>query len=282
MLWHYSCPDCGQPLEVEWARHRQENVCRKCRSRHYPPTPDEDHFAYIGGTKWPPEMEQIVIAHKGSVCSAPGCFRSYNTLVLRKPISRGGRISVDNLMPVCTHHARDKGEQDYEEWVQSLKERQKSEPETSIPATPAGPPPLPTETPEAPPVVNYVQLISRAANTRLMPLPQNRPVVMAPFFRGAVRKVVFDYEWEAKGGGELRVYLVAWPRGENPRLELLGSDEFDGLRAVKAHLVERNARGQGCVTLELPPAPVGRWTAAVVMEGDGAFAINEFVLVGCD
>jgi len=282
MLWHYNCPNCGQPLAVEWMRHKEETVCRKCRTKHYPPTPDEDHFAYIGGTKWPPEIEQVVIAHKGSVCSAPGCYRQYNTLTLRKPISQGGKISIDNLIPVCTHHARDKGEMDYEDWIQSLKERQFNEQLAAIPAPALESQFTPAESPEDVPIVNYVQLISREINIRLMPRPENKPVVMAPFFRGAVRKVVFDYEWEAKGGGELKVYLVAWPRGESPRLELLGSDDFNGLKAVKEHIVERNARGQSCVTLELPPAPLGRWTAAVIMEGNGAFAINEFVLAGCD
>ncbi|MEO0020583.1 MAG: HNH endonuclease signature motif containing protein [candidate division WOR-3 bacterium] len=282
MLWHYHCPDCGHPLEVEWARHREETVCRKCRLRHYPPTPDEDPFAYIAGAKWPPELEQIVIAHKGSVCSAPGCFRSYNTLTLKKPISKGGRISVDNLIPVCTHHARDKGEQDYEEWIQNLKERELNEQLAAVPPPMIQAKAPPAESAEAVPLAGYVQLISRESNTRLMPLPENRPVVMAPFLRGAVRRLVFDYEWEAKGGGEVKVYLVAWPRGEEPRLDFLESEEFAGLKAVKEHWAERDARGEGCVTLELPPAPMGRWTAAVVMEGNGAFAIKEFVLAGCD
>lgn len=278
MLWHYNCPNCGQPLEIEWARHKEETVCRKCRRRHYPPTPDEDPFAYIAGTRWPPELEQIVIAHKGSVCSAPGCFRTYNTLALKKPFSKGGRISIDNLIPVCTHHARDKGELDYEEWLAKFQEQKEEE------ILPAARPPEapPAESADTVPVTGYVQLICRECNVHLMPLPENRPVLMAPFLRGAVRRLVFDYEWEARGGGDVKVYLVAWPRGEEPRLDFLEGGEFSGLKAVREHWTERDARGEGCVTLELPPAPLGRWTAAVVMEGNGAFAIREFVLAGCD
>lgn len=281
MLWHYNCANCGHPIEIEWARHKDENVCRKCRTRHYPPTPDEDHFAYIVGVKCPPEIEQIVISHKGAVCSAPGCFRPYNKLVMRKPISKGGKISVDNLIPVCAHHAREKGEMDYDEWVKSLMDNRVTAQLSST--LPSGEPEIPpVETPGEEPVVSYVQLISRETNTRLMPLSENKPVVMAPFFRGAVRMVVFDYEWEARGGGEVKVYLAAWPRGHPPRLDLLGSQEFEGLTAVKEHIVERNAQGQSCITLELPAVPMGRWTVAVIMEGNCAFAINEFVLAACD
>ncbi len=300
MLWNYRCPNCGRPLAVEWSRHKDKTNCRHCRSKHYPPTPDEDHFAYISGAKWPLELEKIVVARKGSFCSAPNCFQPYQTLTLRQPLSKGGKLSLDNLIPVCAYHAREKGEQTYEEWIRSLTEKQPedrifkprysgnetkigfdtndgSNPDaSSLVAT------LPVETSEEEPVLTTVQLIARESQVKLQPILERRPIIIAPFLRGLVNRLVFDYEWEIRGGGDLNVYLTAWSKGQQPKLEHLGTPEFDGLNAVKRHTVTQNAAGQSCLTLILPPAPLGRWTAAVFILGDGAFVIKEFVLAGCD
>jgi len=290
-------------MAVEWLKHKEKTNCRHCRSKHYPPTPDEDHFAYISGIKWPLELEQIVVARKGAFCSAPNCFQPYQTLTLRQPFSRGGKLSFDNLIPVCTYHARGKWEQTYEEWVKALTEQQANSNipsfikshnlgiETKIgvdanyglndvsqPVATA----LPVETPEEEPVVSTVQLIARESQVRLQPLLEKRPIIIAPFLRGVVNKLVFDYEWEIRGSGELSVYLTAWFRGQQPNLEHLGTPEFDGLTAVKKHSVPQNATGQSCLTLNLPPAPLGRWIAAVLILGEDAFVIKEYVLAGCD
>lgn len=281
MTWHYNCPNCGQPLAVDWMRHREEVVCRKCRTRHYPPTPDEDHYAYISGLKWPPEMEQVVVARRGTTCVVPGCFSAYQTLCLRRPISLGGRICVDNLVPVCFQHAREKGERDFDEWVAELKNTA-----TSVPVLPpevnTEPVAPPRAEPEPVPVVSYVQSLARGCDLRLSPRPGNRPVVKVPFLRGPVRRLVFEYEWEVRGGTESEVMLVAWPRGVEPKLEELGSENFTAPVAKKWLQVERDARGEGCVILELPAAPAGRWTAAVVINGTGNIAITEYVLAGTD
>lgn len=281
MIWHYSCPNCGEPTSVDWERHKQETVCLKCRKSHYPPTPDEDPYAYIGGTKWPPEIERVVVARKGSVCAVPGCFASYNTLTFRKPLTEGGRICVDNLIPVCTKHALEKGVRDYDQWVRELAEQQAAGAlETMLPTSEAE---MPLEgTPEAEPMPKYVQTIAAGYGVKLTPLLGNKPIVIAPFLRGAVRRVMFDYGWEVKGKGEVQVFLVAWPKGEEPKLELLGTDEFKGLVVRKEHRVAGDTRDNACLILSLPATPAGRWVAAVVAAGEGNFAIFEFVLAGTD
>lgn len=290
MTWHYNCPVCGNPMAVEWARHKEQTQCRKCRTRHYPPTPDEDHFAYITGQRWPPEMEQVVISRRGSVCTAPGCFREYKTLAPRKPISRGGKISVDNLIPLCFQHARDKGDQDYDDWVRTFKLVKEpagvclagDEIATIGVITNPAPAEPPRAEPEPEPVVSYAETIARGYEVYLAPALENRPVVAAPFFRGPVRRLVFDYDWKVRGGCDVSVFLVAWPRGDEPKLESLGAEDWNGFAAVKRMEVERDAQGEGCVMLDLPVSPVGRWTAAVVLKGDGNFAITQFVLAGTD
>ncbi len=283
MTWHYNCPECGSAMAVEWSRHKEEVVCRKCRRRHYPPTPDEDHYAYISGQKWPPEMEQVVISRRGTVCVVPGCFASYDTLMLRKPISLGGRICVDNLLPVCFRHSREKGERDYDEWVRELSEKNLTSNTTAavdLSSLVKLPPPVEPES--QPEVVSYVQAIARGCHLDIKALHPDKPVVVAPFLRGPVRRVVFDFEWEVLGGGEFEVVLVAWPRGEEPKLECYGSESWDGLAAKKEIQASRDARGNECVVLDLPPSPAGRWKVAVLLRGGDNFHIKEFVLAGTD
>ncbi|MEO0069972.1 MAG: hypothetical protein ABIK18_04170 [candidate division WOR-3 bacterium] len=281
MIWHYNCPNCGEPTSVDWERHKKETICLKCRRTHYPPTPDEDPYAYIGGAKWPPEMERVVVARKGSVCAVPGCFASYNTLTFRKPLTEGGKICVDNLIPVCTKHALEKGERDYDQWVRELEEKQAAGAiEAILPSAEAeerfaG---IPEE--EAAP--KYVQPITTGYGVKLTPLTGNQPIVIAPFLRGAVRRVFFDYGWEVKDKAEVQLFLLAWSKGEEPNLELLGTEEFKGLMARKEHRATENSRGNDCLILHLPATPAGRWVAAVVAVGEGSFTISEFVLAGTD
>ncbi|MEO0068710.1 MAG: HNH endonuclease signature motif containing protein [candidate division WOR-3 bacterium] len=280
MVWHYDCPYCGEPIAVDWNRHRDETVCPKCRAPHYPPTPDEDPFAYIVGAKWPPEMERSVIARKGAGCAVPGCFSDYNTLAYRKPLSLGGRICADNLIPVCTKHALEIAEKDYDKWVQELKERQAEGKETSI--GPESEIELPPFIPPEEKGISYVQPIAQACEVHLTPQKSKKPAIMVPFMRGRVKRVVFDYDWEIKGKARVKVFLCAWPRGEMPYLDFLGSEDFKGTATEKEHSAEREGKGNTTLTLDLPANPSGRWVAAVVISGDGDFGVKEYVLAGTD
>jgi hypothetical protein len=266
---------------VDWDRHKEETFCLRCHTRHYPPTPDEDPFAYVGGPKWPPEMERSVVARKGAVCAVPGCFADYNTLALRKPVSEGGKFSVDNLIPVCSRHAQELADKDYDKWVAELRASQPEEQQAATTGT--GPEiELPPFIPPLEQIFNYVQPIAQSCELRLAPLPNKKPVIIAPFLRGRVKRVVFDYDWEMKGRSRVKVFVLAWPRGEKPSLELLGSDNFKGIVANKEHQTNEDATGNASIIIDLPPSSSTRWVAAVVLSGEGDFAIKEFVLAGTD
>ena len=117
MIWHYSCPNCRQDVEIDWDRIKDEGVCPHCGTTHFAPTPGEDHTGYIVGEAWPPEMEEAVVALRGSACIAPGCYREHTTLVPRVPFTRGGRLSVENLLPACSEHGATRGEDEYGDWL---------------------------------------------------------------------------------------------------------------------------------------------------------------------
>ncbi len=280
MIWHYDCPICGQPVSVDWDRHKDETICPKCRVSHYPPTPDEDPFAYVSGPKWPPEIERSVIARKGAGCAVPGCFADYSTLGYRKPLSSGSRICVDNLVPVCTKHALEIAEKGYDKWVQELKERQ-VEGQATFTSTEQEielPPFIPPEEK----AISYVQPIAQSCESHLTPQPGKKPVIMATFLRGRTKRVVFDYDWEIKGKARVKVFLVAWPRGEMPYLDFLGSEDFKGTTIEKEHQAEKDSKGATSIILDLPGTPLGRWVAAVVLSGEGDFVIRDFVLAATD
>jgi len=132
MIWHYDCANCRTALNVDWGDREEEVVCPRCRQHHYPPTPGEDQLAYIGGDHWPPEVEEAVTVLRGTTCEVPGCFHQFETLALRKPASQGGRLSVENLIPMCHHHARLKGERDYNRWLAGLTAEERAGPGPSI------------------------------------------------------------------------------------------------------------------------------------------------------
>jgi len=280
MNYCYDCPECRQPVRIDWAWLKEEIVCPHCNTSHYPPTPSEDPSAYVDSEHWPKEMETIVIARHGTTCAAPGCYQEYTTLVHRQPWSRGGRTCVSNLLPMCAEHARAKGEADFDEWVATLA--------PPSPTAPVGPPsflgPAVESQPVQPAVApaegwEYVQHLASATAVRLMPGPT--PVLVVPFLRGLVRRVVFEYEWEEKKGGECRVFLLAWPAGQRVKLADIGTPAFEGFEVSIVHSARVDEQGVSRLELILPSAPLGRWAAAVMLSAPAPdFVITEFVLAG--
>lgn len=120
MKWTYQCKKCGAWGTVDWAQRKQTFTCHACKYRHVPPTPAEQHQAYVDTHNWPDEMEEEVRSSKDNACTVPDCRRHGNTLDHRVPYP-GGKTSVDNLFPMCTQHNSAKGEQDYNTWLASLR-----------------------------------------------------------------------------------------------------------------------------------------------------------------
>jgi len=288
MLWNYTCPECHRPTSVDWKQRETETTCRRCERLHYPPTPHEDHYAYVDEVKWPPEIEEAVVALRGTVCAVPGCYHERTTLVFRQPASAGGQTSVDNLMPVCARHAASKGSKLWDEWLAEASKEQaaqkQAEPKFEITITEH---PLTDEVPASEFVAPAGLMLSLAAHASPRPLraagPDGKPLIdlrlEVPFLRGPAGKVAFSYDWEMKRSGRCRVFLVAWPRGEEPDISLLGGPKYVGISAAKEHLGVKDEKGNAELELALPATPGGRWTAAVALLDQGCdFRFIEYAL----
>ncbi len=280
MTWHYQCPECGQKLEVDWDVRRQEVGCPQCHNAHYPPTPNEDNSAYFGGDRWPKELESAVLALRGTTCAAPGCYREYSTLVHRRSFSKGGRTSVENLMPMCLHHARSKGEMDYNEWLSTLSKATtvpEQEPfEITFTAKKTRAEPKTVARP-----IRYVQPLAGKAGTPAFPDPMQL-VAAAPFVPGPARRLVFFYDWELGAEGGFKVLLLAWPHSEPPDLAT-GLENLSSLHAFNEHKGAVRETGSRILELNLPSGAGGRWVGAAVLIDDGGKPVlGDFLLVGAD
>ncbi len=288
MLWNYNCPDCHRPTAADWKLREGEVVCHLCERTHYPPTPHEDRYAYVDSEQWPKEMEDAVVALRGTICSVPGCYRERAKLVHRQSLKAGGKTSVDNLMPMCERHAVSKGERDYDEWLVAVRQEdadlKKDEPkfEITITSRPAAPD-LPVADYSAPPGLMLPLAAARtprplkAAVANAPPLAELKLAI--PFLRGPAGKVVFDYDWEMKKSGRCHVFLLAWPRSDEPDISLLGGPKYSWLSTAKDHLGVRDEKGSAQLELSLPGMPGGRWTAAVAVLDLGCeFQFTEYAL----
>lgn len=288
MLWNYNCPDCHRPTSAEWRVREGEVICRHCAHTHYPPTPNEDRYAYVDSEKWPKEMEEAVAALRGTICSVPGCYHECERLVHRQSFLSGGRTSVDNLMPMCERHAVSKGDRDYDEWLAAVRqedaEKKQDEPKFEITITSR------TPAPDAP-VADFSALpgvmlpLAAARNPRppkgATPGAQSLAELKltVPFLRGPAGKIVFDYDWEMKKSGRCHVFLLAWPRGDEPDISLLGGPKYVGILKAKEHLGVKDETGTAELELALPPSPGGRWTAAVALLDAGCeLQLTEYAL----
>jgi len=288
MLWNYSCPECHRPTSVDWSQRENEALCRRCARKHYPPTPHEDHYAYVDEVQWPPEIEETVVSIRGAICAVPGCYGEHTTLVFKQPASTGGQTSVDNLMPVCAKHAASKGSRPWDEWLAEaraeLASQQKETPKFEVIITKHDfKPETPTTEFAAPlpglmlPLAAYrAPRAPRAAGTGTA-LAELKLAV--PFMRGPTAKISFSYDWVMKKSGKCQVFLLAWPRGDEPDISLLGGPKYPGFQMVKDHLGVKDEKGNNEMELRLPDSPGGRWTAAVAVLDQGCdFQFADYAL----
>jgi hypothetical protein len=290
MIWHYRCPECGQKLEVDWDWHLEEVHCPNCKNDHYPPTPNEDPSAYFAGDRWPKELEDAVIGLRGTTCDVPTCYREYGTLIHRKPVSKGGVTSVDNLIPVCSPHAHTKGEQEYNEWIAAIKDEDPApQPKFEIEFTDAGeekpePPPVRHVPPPPPPRPARGASHTLAAHADM---PDNHPAGMhliktVPFMSGAAQRLVLNYDLTLKHEGGCQVILAAWQVGEEPDMSK-GLEGLTGLQASRKHEGKAGDRGTGKLELALPSDEDGMWVCAILLTSEqGRPEIGNYVLQGIE
>jgi len=117
MKWNYKCPKCNQWRSVEWSERNGSFNCHVNQATYTPPSPSQQHDAYVDEHDWPDEIEKVVVSVKGKNCTVPGCSKSYETLDHRIPWSKGGHTSVSNLFPMCNKHNQSKGDSNYSEWL---------------------------------------------------------------------------------------------------------------------------------------------------------------------
>jgi len=282
MTWHYDCPDCGKPVSVFWDKLTEEKTCPECHKTHFPPTPGEDQDAYVATDKWPQDMEAAVIALRGTVCSIPGCFHEYHTLVHRHPSAKGGRTCVSNLVQLCKKHARDKGEQEYDEWVATLRrDDQQDEVPFEIEFTHKRREPAPTRitpvAPKPPPPRRSRRIMRIAGEARVSGdlKPGLRLVAAEPFMPGPETRLVLHYGYDSRYL-DSRVTLAAWPISEKPDL----SAGVDSLRDRQvSNLHDQTEHGAGRLELPVTNSSDQPWVVAVFEEGqeDKPVVINYFL-----
>jgi len=120
MKWHYWCPFCARPARTDWASRNKVLTCAQCGKNRVPPSPSEQHKAYVDTQDWPAEMEVAVRELRGNRCTIPGCIKPADTLDHRVSFSKKGRTSVANLFPMCTEHNLAKGDQNYVAFLRCL------------------------------------------------------------------------------------------------------------------------------------------------------------------
>jgi hypothetical protein len=261
MIWHYPCPKCHRTLEVPWENISQELICPDCKASHYAPTPGEDHASYIEGERWPREMEEAVVALRGGVCVVPGCYRAHTTLVLRRPLTKGGRLSVENLAPACAQHASDRGMVDYDSW---LARNAKKEPVIAAPAIT-----ITTTSADALPVQTFGEVSGVQPIAGQVSLPGPFPagmrlLMVAPFVPGPANRVVLYYEWRLGPGESCRVVLGTWPRSDQPDFSKHIGDSKGYV--TNEHRAASGRESSALLEIVLPESRDELWVAAVWIE----------------
>jgi hypothetical protein len=120
MKWNYICPKCKNWRNINWESRGSTYDCHKTKESYIPPTPSQQHYAYVDTHDWPKEMEAVVIDLKGGKCTVPGCYKDADTIDHRIAFINGGKTSVENLFPMCKDHNSSKGDKDYNAWLKEI------------------------------------------------------------------------------------------------------------------------------------------------------------------
>jgi hypothetical protein len=282
LLWHYNCPECQGPLQVEWDEVKTERVCGHCRKHHFAPTPAEDHMAYVGSDRWPRDMADAVLALRGEACVVPGCFHEHTTFVHRKPESRGGHTSVDNLLPMCARHAREKGQHDYDTWLRTLPRADVADkPVMEITLTALHRDPEPGSKVQTRHGTSYCQTIAHQGELGVEIPADLRLVTHTMFIPGPACWLVLKYDWRFGPGESCGVVLMAWAASERPDFTVATGPK----RSVAANTHQRKDGevGSSRIALRMRPETEEVWHAAVFIKvSAGTLNIDRWVLAATD
>ena len=281
MIWHYRCPQCGHQLDVDWDEVKQQRTCTSCKARHYAPTPGQDSSAYVGGDRWPRELEEAVVALRGGACIVPGCGRAHTTLVSRQAAGKGGRLSVDNLAPACAQHARDRGDEDYDDWLARVGRRE------TRPVFAASEITITAASQDTVPVQSFgdVRGVQSVAGQVLLPGPFPaglRLVFAAPFVPGTAHRLVLYYEWKLGAGESCAVVLGAWPRSAQPDFSKGTSNRK--VYTTNEHKPAKARESSALLELYLSESKDELWVAAawVKAEHEGPVIMSHYLALVTD
>ena len=258
MTWHYHCPQCARAREVPWDKIELEVICPDCGTAHFAPTPGQDRTAYIGGENWPPELEDEVVAMHGSACVVPGCYREHTTLVPRVPFTKGGKSSVENLVPACAEHGAARGEGDYDEWLARFAKKEPGIAASGITITTTDRCEMESQT------FGQIIGVQPVAGQVSFPGPfpaGTRLVFAAPFVPGPANRLVLYYEWKLEAGESCRVILGAWPRTDQPSFTK-GLGDSKGY-TTNDHQAGTCGENSALLEMVLPESQDELWVAAV-------------------
>ncbi|MEO0078927.1 MAG: hypothetical protein ABIK86_08030, partial [candidate division WOR-3 bacterium] len=178
---------------------------------------------------------------------------------------------------MCAHHAREKGQQDYTEWLRTLTQKEDARPTMEITLTS-----LHRDEPSALPRIevrrgtSFCQTIAQYGELGGSLPADLRLVVHRLFIPGPAHWLVLKYDWRFTSGQSCGVILTAWAATEKPDF----NDSSGPKRAWAANRHERcdGETGSSRLDVRIRPETEEVWHGAVLLKcSDGVLVLDRYV-----